>query len=82
MTTTLKKIGGSLAVIIPKAMAAGLAAGQTIEMVEHEGGILLSRPRTRVRRPIDQIVKELDGKAYARRNRELLNDAPVGKEVW
>lgn len=82
MTTTLKRIGGSLAVIIPKALAEGMAAGDRLELTEKPEGILLSRPRRRPKRPIDQIVKNLDAKTYARRAKEFIGDGPVGREAW
>lgn len=81
MTGTLKQIGGSLAVIIPKAMAEGFVAGQKIELTEKDGGILLTRRTTRVRRPIEEIVRQMDPAAYARHNKKRLQDAPVGKEI-
>ena len=82
MTGTLKQIGGSLAVIIPKAMAEGFVAGEKIELTEHDGGILLTRPKARTRRPIGKIVEQMNSAAYAKHNRTLLGDTPVGKEAW
>lgn len=82
MVVTVKKIGGSMAIVIPRQMAtdAGLEPGTSVDMSRHEDGILV-RKHGRPRRPIEQIVKEIDAAAYARHSK-LVNDSPVGKEIW
>jgi len=82
MTATIKKIGGSLAIIIPKPMADGLRAGESIDLTEHGGGILVMPKRRRAKRAIQDVVKDIDSKDYARLREEFDNDAPVGREIW
>lgn len=82
MTATLKKIGGSLAVIIPKPLAEGMSAGDQIELTERPDGILIVRKGRRAKRPIEQILAGLDPAVHANRAKALENDPPVGREVW
>ena len=84
MLATVKKIGGSVAIIIPKSMAAHnqLSPGTAVDLSQGEDGIVVRMPRGRVRRSIHDIVKEIDPAAYARRRSELAPDHPVGKEIW
>lgn len=83
MVATVKKIGGSVAVIIPKSIAAGagLGPGTTVEVTQEDDAIVLRRSTRRVRRPITELVRQIDPGAYAR-HRKALDNAPVGKEVW
>lgn len=84
MLATVKKIGGSVAIVIPKSMAAHnqLSPGVAVDLTQGEDGIVVRKPRGRVRRSINDIVKEIDPTAYARRRRELALDHPLGKEIW
>jgi antitoxin component of MazEF toxin-antitoxin module len=85
MTVTVKKIGGSVAVLIPKAVARELelAEGTPLEVSTSAAGILLKkRGRRRARRPIADLVSQIDPAAYRRRAREFASDQPVGKELW
>ena len=82
MTTKAKKLGGSIAVVIPKSIAIELniSVGDTLDLSTSQNGLLISR-QSRRRRPIEDIVAEIDPKAYARRGKEL-DDRPVGREIW
>jgi antitoxin component of MazEF toxin-antitoxin module len=84
MTGTIKRVGGSLAIIIPKPLAdqQGFSAGESIELTEQADGLLLRRCRKALRRPMSEIAKAIDPKAYAEQNKALLADRPVGREVW
>jgi antitoxin component of MazEF toxin-antitoxin module len=84
MLTTVKKLGGSVAIVIPKAMASSneLTPGTTVDLEQSAEGIVVRRARARRRRSIDQIVTEIDPAAYTRRREESRQDAPMGKEVW
>lgn len=84
MLATIKKLGGSVAIVIPKGMAAenDLAPGTAVDLSQSEDGILIRKPRRRVRRPIEDIVREIDPAAYERRRREAASDRPVGREIW
>ena len=86
MTVTVKKVGGSVAVLIPKGVAREmeLAAGTPLEISTTGGAIVLRkarRPRAS-RRPIGEIVAQIKPATYRRRRRELGEDGPVGKELW
>ena len=83
MTATVKRIGGSLAVVIPRAIAAesGLAEGALLDVSRTAAGILFRQMKRRPRRSMAAIAKELKPASYARRSAEMLGDAPVGKEL-
>jgi AbrB family looped-hinge helix DNA binding protein len=83
MVATVKKIGGSVAVIIPKSIAAdaGLGPGTTVEVSQEDDAIVLRRSTKRMRKPITELVRQIDSDAYAR-HRKASDDRPVGKEVW
>jgi antitoxin ChpS len=85
MTVTIKKIGGSVAVVIPKSVAREmkLSAGASLEISTAAGAIVMrTRAARRPRRPISEIVAKIKPSSYRRRRRELGDDAPVGKEIW
>ncbi len=84
MVVTVKKVGGSMAVLIPKAIAREmeLAEGTELEL-SNDADVLQMRKRShRVRRPLSEIVAEIDPKSYRRRNAEMNGDGPVGREFW
>jgi antitoxin component of MazEF toxin-antitoxin module len=84
MLATVKKLGGSVAIVIPKAMAAEnqLAPGTAVDLSQDGDGIMIRKSRRRVRRPINDMVREIDPAAYEGLRREMALDRPVGKEVW
>ncbi|HET6247119.1 MAG TPA: AbrB/MazE/SpoVT family DNA-binding domain-containing protein [Tepidisphaeraceae bacterium] len=84
MTVVVKKIGGSVGVLIPNAMARELAltAGTSLEITSSDGGILLRKRGHRPRRPLSEIVAQIKPGSYALRRREFSQDGPVGKEIW
>jgi antitoxin component of MazEF toxin-antitoxin module len=83
MTVTVKRIGGSLAVVIPRAIAAEsrLEEGTALDVSSTTAGILFRRPGRRPRRRIGEIAKRLNPASYAKHNAELLADPPVGREI-
>ena len=85
MTVTIKKIGGSVAVLIPKSLAREmeLSEGTPLDISNTADSIVMRKqaPR-RSRRPISQIVKKISASSYRRRRRELADDKRVGKEIW
>lgn len=83
MTVTLKKVGGSVAMIIPKAIASemGLREGTAMSVTAKADEIVLRKPGRRPRRSLDAIVAQMDPAAY-RRHRKLLREPPIGKEYW
>jgi antitoxin component of MazEF toxin-antitoxin module len=85
MTVTVKKIGGSVAVLIPKAVARELelTEGTPLEVTTSAAGILLKkRTSRRARRPIAELIPQVSPASYRRRAREFAADRPVGKESW
>jgi antitoxin component of MazEF toxin-antitoxin module len=85
MTVLVKKLGGCLAVVIPKAVAreAQLTEGTPLDVTATPEGVLLrKKPARRPRRPLIELVARIDSAAYRRHSRELAGDRPVGKEVW
>ena len=84
MTVTVKKVGGSMAVVIPVAIARemGLADGTHLDVSTTRDSIVMRRKGRRPRRPLARIVAAIKPEHYRRRRRELGGDRPVGKEVW
>jgi antitoxin component of MazEF toxin-antitoxin module len=86
MTVMIKKIGGSMAVVIPNAVAREmeLTEGMPMEISSNGEDIVMRKQRStrRQRRPLAKIVAQIKPASYRRRNRELGGDRPVGKELW
>jgi antitoxin component of MazEF toxin-antitoxin module len=80
MTVTVKKVGGSLAVIIPSSVAreARLVEGTTLDISAAADGVMMRKRGRRPRRSMASLVKQIDPAAYARRNAEFSADRPVG----
>ena len=83
MTITVKKIGGSAAVVIPKGIARGmhLAEGSTLEISATDNAIIMRKPRARARRSLASIINLIRPASYKRRRRELGDDGPFRSEV-
>jgi len=83
MTVIVKKIGGSVAVVIPKSVARemGLAEGTALDVSTTGAGIVMRKQGRRPRRPLSRIVAQIKPANYRRRTRELAADRPVGKEI-
>jgi antitoxin component of MazEF toxin-antitoxin module len=87
MTVTVKQVGGSVAVVIPKTLARemDLAAGTPLDISTADGAIVMrksARGARRPRRPIGEIAARIKPASYRRRNREQVGDGPRGKEIW
>ncbi len=84
MTVTVKKVGGSVAVLIPKALAREweLAEGTALSITTTADSIVMRKQGRRARRPLTQVVARIQPASYRRRGREPGPDAPVGKELW
>jgi antitoxin MazE len=84
MTVMVKKIGGSVAVLIPKALAQEmeLAEGTALEITTREGALVMRKQGRRPRRSMSEIVKQINPANYRRLHREFASDKPVGKEIW
>src|SRR5262249_53571947 len=85
MTVIVKKIGGSVAVVIPKAVASemGLSEGTSLDLRATADAIVMRNRGRRKRRPIERVVSQIKPSSYGRRRAEGWDtDAPIGKEVW
>jgi antitoxin component of MazEF toxin-antitoxin module len=84
MTVVVKKIGGSVGIVIPQAVARemGLIDGTSLDITTNSDTIVMRRRGRRSRRALSSIVDQIKTASYQRRRRELSNDAPIGKEIW
>lgn len=80
---TVKRIGGSLAVVIPRAVAAEskLGVGTPLQVTTTADGILLQPAARRPRRSVADLARRMSPARYARRNADVLADPPAGKEA-
>jgi antitoxin component of MazEF toxin-antitoxin module len=84
MTVLVKKIGGSMAVVIPKGIAneMEISEGTSLEISASAGSIVMRKRGSRPRRPLSEIVAQIDPAAYRKLRREFPDHGPVGKEYW
>lgn len=84
MTIVVKKIGGSVAVLIPKSVARemGLTDGTSLDITSSADAIIMRKHGRRPRRSLQTIIDQIRPASYRRRRREMLEKAPVGKEIW
>ena len=82
MTVVVKKIGGSLAVVIPRSVAAGARpeVGSQLDVTSTAEGVPLQAPIRRPRRPVRELARQVKPGSYEKRSAELLRDPAVGKE--
>lgn len=85
MTVIVKKIGGSVAVIIPKTLAQQmeLSEGTSLDISGSVDAIMMRKPGgKRPRRSIDKIIARISQSGYRRRSLELSERLTTGKEIW
>ncbi len=86
MTVIVKKLGGSVAIVIPKAVAREmeLSEGTTLELSSSAQAMVIRKRvrRQRPRRPIAEIVAQIKPSSYRRHTREQAEHGPVGREFW
>jgi antitoxin component of MazEF toxin-antitoxin module len=84
MTVMVKQLGGSVAVVIPKAVAREmrLTDGTPLDISTSAGAIIMRKPGRRARRPLSSIIDQIDPAAYKRRKKEMAEKYPVGREIW
>ena len=84
MTVTVKKLGGSVAVVIPKGVAREmqLTDGVPLEITASDDAIVLRKRGRRPRRALAGIVRQIKPASYRRRGSLVRDDRPVGKELW
>jgi antitoxin component of MazEF toxin-antitoxin module len=83
MTVFVKKIGGSVAVVIPNSVARDMALteGTPLDISASLAGIVLRKQGLRPRRPLGGIVARITPGSYRRRSHEMSRDSAVGKEI-
>ncbi len=79
MRVNVRSWGNSAAVRIPASImaAAGIAVDQNVEMIEHEGSIVITPARDEL--DLDALIA---GITDENRHGELLSGPAVGREVW
>lgn len=83
VTITVKKVGGGFAVVIPRAVAREmkLDEGTPLSISTSDDAIVMRRQSRRPRRSVGRIVAQIKPASYRRRG-GLLEEGPVGTEVW
>jgi antitoxin component of MazEF toxin-antitoxin module len=84
MVVTVKKIGGSVGVLIPKAIATelGLIDGTPLDVRAGRDEIVMRKSERRTRRGLSEIIGKINPSAYRKRNRDLHDSGQAGKEIW
>jgi antitoxin ChpS len=82
-TTNLRKVGGSVMLVVPPAVLdmLQLRAGATVGLVV-DGGRLIVEPRPRRRYTLDELLAGCDPSAeLTQEDRDWLDAKPVGDEL-
>ena len=82
-TTSLRKVGGSVMLAVPRAVLdlLGLRAGAKVG-IAIERGRLVVEPSKRPRYTLDELLAQCDSKAHrTKEEREWLDNKPVGREL-
>ena len=84
MTVTVRKVGGSMTVVIPAAVARemGLAEGTALDLDATEDTIVMRRRGRRSRRPLADVVAKIKPASYRRRRRDVGDAGATGREAW
>jgi antitoxin MazE len=79
MATTMQKWGNSLGIRVPKAVAdqLDLKSGTEVEF-DTAGGVLTIRPKRRRKHTLASLLAQVKG---PNPHKELMNDAPRGREL-
>jgi antitoxin ChpS len=82
-TTNLRKVGGSVMLVVPPAVLdmLHLQAGTTVGLVI-DGGRLIVEPQRRPRYTLEELLAQCDPSAeLTQEDREWLDAKPVGSEL-
>ncbi|MBZ5760330.1 MULTISPECIES: AbrB/MazE/SpoVT family DNA-binding domain-containing protein [Rhizobium] len=82
-TSTLRNVGGSVMMTIPKAVVdeLGLTANTKVEVLAEDGRVV-AVPHKRPKYTLDELLAQCDLDApFTEEDREWLDDAPSGREV-
>jgi antitoxin component of MazEF toxin-antitoxin module len=84
MTVTIKKINGSIAVLIPSALAREmkLTEGTSLEISGSASSIVMRRKDRASKRSLRSITAKMKASSYRSRSRDWSADATVGREIW
>jgi len=84
MTVMVKKVGGSVSVLIPKALALemGLSDGTSLDVSCKDDAIVMRKRGRRPRRSLKSIVAKIRPARYQRRTREQSESSSIGREHW
>jgi antitoxin MazE len=83
MKTRVQKWGNSLALRIPKALAAEAGLGENAEVeLSSDNGRLVVTPRKKKRKPKYSVEEMLRGITPENLHGEIDFGPPVGREVW
>jgi len=86
MQMTIKKWGNSLATRIPKAVAesADLRIDQLVDIKAVNGKIVITPIQSKREYKLDELLSQCKPSAMKidKKDREWLDDEPLGREVW
>ena len=83
LTTTLRKVGGSVMMVVPPAILdqLGLQAGASVAMAV-DGERLIVEPPRKLRYTLDELLAQCDPNApLSDEDRAWVNSAPAGREL-
>jgi len=85
MQTSVRKVGNSAGMTIPAVLlkSQGLAIGDSLDIEEHDGYIVLKKACSRPKYTLDQLLSECDKSAsVSDEMREWDGLEKVGNEIW
>jgi len=85
MQTSVRKVGNSAGMTIPAVLlkSQGLAIGDSLDIEEHDGYIVLKKACSRPKYTLNQLLSECDKSASVSdevKEWDAINS--VGKEIW
>ncbi len=82
LTSTLRTVGGSVMLAIPKSVldGLGLAANEKVELRLDEGRLVIE-PRRRPKYTLDELVAQCSPDVASNEDREWDEAGPVGLEI-
>lgn len=85
MQTSVRKVGNSAGMTIPAVLlkSQGLAIGDSLDIEEHDGYIVLKKASSRPKYTLDQLLNECDKSASVSdemKEWDVINS--VGEEIW
>lgn len=83
LTTTLRKVGGSIMLAIPPAILESLdMRSGTVVSLDLKDGVLFVKPAQRPRYKLEELLAQCDPNApLTEEDKTWLNNPPVGREL-